>query len=50
MANIIDRSALSGLIPEPVTREIMQGTIAESALHGPQAGEYVQQDTDHQRS
>lgn len=32
MANIIDRSALSGLIPEPVTREIMQGAIAESAV------------------
>lgn len=30
--NIIDRSALSGLIPEPVTREIMQGAIAESAV------------------
>ena len=29
---IIDRSALSGLIPEPVTREIMQGAIAESAV------------------
>ena len=28
----IDRSALSGLIPEPVTREIMQGAIAESAV------------------
>ena len=27
-----DRSALSGLIPEPVTREIMQGAIAESAV------------------
>ena len=32
MANIIDRTALSGLIPEPVTREIMQGAIAESAV------------------
>ena len=32
MANIIDRKALSGLIPEPVTREIMQGAIAESAV------------------
>ena len=32
MANIIDRNALSGLIPEPVTREIMQGAIAESAV------------------
>ncbi len=29
---IADRSALSGLIPEPVTREIMQGAIAESAV------------------
>lgn len=29
---IIDRTALSGLIPEPVTREIMQGAIAESAV------------------
>jgi HK97 family phage major capsid protein len=28
----IDRSALSGLIPEPVTREIMQGAIAESSV------------------
>lgn len=28
----IDRNALSGLIPEPVTREIMQGAIAESAV------------------
>lgn len=28
----IDRSALSGLIPDPVTREIMQGAIAESAV------------------
>lgn len=28
----IDRSSLSGLIPEPVTREIMQGAIAESAV------------------
>jgi len=32
MANVIDRAALSGLIPEPVTREIMQGAIAESAV------------------
>lgn len=32
MANIIDRNALSGLIPEPVTREIMQGAITESAV------------------
>lgn len=32
MANIIDRNSLSGLIPEPVTREIMQGAIAESAV------------------
>lgn len=31
-ATIIDRTALSGLIPEPVTREIMQGAIAESAV------------------
>lgn len=30
--NIIDRTTLSGLIPEPVTREIMQGAIAESAV------------------
>lgn len=30
--NIIDRTGLSGLIPEPVTREIMQGAIAESAV------------------
>ena len=29
---IIDRTALSGLIPEPVTREIMQGAIAESSV------------------
>ena len=29
---IIDRTSLSGLIPEPVTREIMQGAIAESAV------------------
>lgn len=28
----IDRSALSGLIPEPITRDIMQGAIAESAV------------------
>lgn len=28
----IDRNALSGLIPEPVTRDIMQGAIAESAV------------------
>ena len=28
----IDSTALSGLIPEPVTREIMQGAIAESAV------------------
>ncbi len=32
MANIISRNSLSGLIPEPVTREIMQGAIAESAV------------------
>lgn len=30
--NIITRNELSGLIPEPVTREIMQGAIAESAV------------------
>lgn len=29
---IIDRTSLSGLIPEPVTREIIQGAIAESAV------------------
>lgn len=29
---VIDRSNLSGLIPEPVTREIEQGAIAESAV------------------
>lgn len=29
---MIDRSRLSGLIPEPVTREIMQGAVAESAV------------------
>lgn len=32
MPTIIDRNSLSGLIPEPVTREIMQGAIAESAV------------------
>ena len=32
MADIIDRSKLSGLIPEPVTREIVQGAVAESAV------------------
>lgn len=32
MANAIDRSGLSGLIPEPVTKEIMQGAVAESAV------------------
>lgn len=32
MANVIDRTALSGLIPETVAREIMQGAIAESAV------------------
>lgn len=32
MANMIDRSNLAGLIPEPVTKEIMQGAIAESAV------------------
>lgn len=30
--NIIDRSSLSGLIPEPVAREIIQGAVAESAV------------------
>lgn len=30
--SIIDRSSLSGLIPEPVTREIIQGAVAESAV------------------
>lgn len=30
--NILDRSNLSGLIPEPVTREIIQGAITESAV------------------
>lgn len=29
---IIDRSKLSGLIPEPMTREIIQGAVAESAV------------------
>ena len=29
---IIDRTNLSGLIPEPVTREIIQGAVAESAV------------------
>lgn len=32
MANIISRNNLSGLIPEPVSRGIMQGAIAESAV------------------
>lgn len=32
MADIISRNSLSGLIPEPVTQEIMQGAIAESAV------------------
>lgn len=32
MPNIIDRNALSGLIPEEVSREIMQGAIAESSV------------------
>lgn len=32
MPTIIDRNNLSGLIPEPVTREIMQGAIAQSAV------------------
>ena len=30
--DIIDRSKLSGLIPEPVTREIIQGAVTESAV------------------
>src|SRR5699024_7448983 len=30
--DIIDRSKLSGLIPEPITREIIQGAVAESAV------------------
>lgn len=30
--NVISRSNLSGLIPEPVTREILQGAVAESAV------------------
>lgn len=29
---ILNRNALSGLIPEPVTQEIMQGAVAESAI------------------
>ena len=29
---ILDRNALSGLIPEPVTQDIMQGAVAESAI------------------
>lgn len=29
---VLDRNALSGLIPEPVTQEIMQGAVAESAI------------------
>ena len=32
MGNIIDRTSLSGLIPEPVAREIMQGAVAESSV------------------
>lgn len=32
MANAISRAALSGLIPEPVTREILQGAVAESTV------------------
>lgn len=32
MANIINRNNLSGLIPEPISRGIMQGAIAESAV------------------
>lgn len=31
-ANIISRTNLSGLIPEPVTREIIQGVVQESAV------------------
>ena len=30
--NMIDRAGLSGLIPEPVSREIIQGAVAESAV------------------
>lgn len=30
--DIIDRSKLSGLIPEPITREIIQGAVTESAV------------------
>ena len=29
---VLDRNALSGLIPEPVTQEIMQGAVTESAI------------------
>lgn len=29
---MIDRSSISGLIPEPVTKEIIQGAVAESAV------------------
>lgn len=32
MANIIDRTAAAGLIPEEVSREILQGAVAESAV------------------
>ena len=32
MADILDRSKLGGLIPEPITREIIQGAVAESAV------------------
>lgn len=32
MPNAIDRNSLAGLIPEPVTREIIQGTVADSAV------------------
>lgn len=30
--SVIDRNSLSGLIPEPVTKEIIQGAVAESAV------------------
>jgi hypothetical protein len=32
MADIIDRSKLSGLIPEPVTREIIQGAPFKTSM------------------